>query len=101
MFACFFEQVVRFINTFSFHSLFQITISKPKLGIDLLLNTWAPIFQVIGKEQPFLIVFNGLLKQFHIFNSLGLFEIANTKPRLGINLLLNAVLFICQLLGKL
>ena len=38
MFACFFEQVVRFINTFSFHSLFQITISKPKLGIDLLSN---------------------------------------------------------------
>ncbi len=49
MFACFFEQVVRFINTFSFHSLFQITISKPKLGIDLLLNVVLFICQLLGK----------------------------------------------------
>ena len=98
--------------------MFKITIAKPRLGIDLLLNTALFICQFLGKLntalficqlfgklQPFLIVFNSQFKQFacfvRILGFLGMFKITMAKPRSGVDLLLNTVLFICQFLGKL
>ena len=88
--------------------MFKITMAKPRLGIDLLLNTTLFtcqllgklntalfICQLLGKLQPFLIVFNSQFKQFACFVSilgfLGMFKITTAKPKLGIDLLLNAV----------
>ena len=38
-------------------------MAKPKLGIDLLLNTVLLVFQLFGKPQLLLVVFNCLFKQ--------------------------------------
>ena len=79
-------------------------MDKPRLGGSLLPNTILFIFQLLGKLQPFLIVFNGLLEQFacfiYILGSLGICKIMMTKPNLDIDLSLNTDLFIFQLLGK-
>ena len=42
------EQFVRCVRIFGLLGLFQITTAKPILGIDLLLNLFLPIFQLIG-----------------------------------------------------
>ena len=78
--------------------MLEIANPKTNLGIDLFLNASLFICQLIGKLQPFLIVFSSLSKQLdclaRIFGSFGLFEIANAKPKSGIDLLLNAILSI-------
>ena len=74
-------------------------MTKPSLGIDLLLNTALFICQLLGKLQPFLIVFNSQFKRFACFVRIlgfpSLFKITTTKPSLDPNFLLNAVMFIC------
>ena len=99
------EPFVCFVRILGLSGLFQITTAKRKLGIDLLPNLVPSIFQLFGKLQQFLIMCNSLPEQFvcfvRIFGLFTLFQITTAKPRLGINLLPNLVLFIFQLFGKL
>ena len=83
--------------------MFEIATAKSKLSIDLLLNTVLLVCQLFRKTQLLLVVFNCPAKQLFRLLALGvlrLLEIATAKPRLGIDLLLKAVLLVCQLLGK-
>ena len=80
----------------SFHSLFKITTTKPRLGAVLAMNAVLFICQLFGKFQPLVLMFNGLFKQLGCiaFNSHGLFKITTAKPESGIHLFFKAVLFI-------
>ena len=81
-------------------------MDKPRLGGSLLPNTILFIFQLLGKLQPFLIVFNGLLEQFacfiYILGSFSICKIMMTKPNLDVDLFTNTNtgLFLRQLFGK-
>ena len=92
------EQFVRFVRIFGLLGMFEITIAKPILGIDLLLNLGLSVFQLFGKLQPFLVISSSLLEQFVrfvcIFGIYGLFKITTAKPILNLNLLWNLSIFI-------
>ena len=92
------EPFVCFVRIFGLFALFQITTAKTSLSIDLLLNLVLFIFQLFGKLQLFLMMFNSLPEPFvcfiRIFGLSGLFQITTAKPILNLNLLWNLSIFI-------
>ena len=101
----FLEKCFRFIRIFSFLNPFYITTAKPKLSKPFFLNAGLFIFQLPYKPQLPLKGYSGLPEQFsrfiRVLGFLGVYKITTAKPRLGIDLSLNVVLFISQLLGNL
>ena len=96
------KQLIRCLS-FGFKSLSEITTAKPKLDIDLFLNTLLLINQPFGEFKLLLAVFYSLFKQLIrclSFGSNGLLKITLAKKSLGIALFLDTLLFIVQLCGK-